>query len=179
MKQKLLLIGIGYGGCKILSNYKTNTPKLFLDTDKEVLEKYSGMRIGKKTCGNFSAGGNVNLGELSVRECKNEILKVIKDYENIIVIAPLSGGTSCGTTKKLIELALDNNINIKLVTSMPFDFEGRLRLHKAVQCIFYIEKLCEVIKVAKFNDPNFHSTLNKMFEEQDKLYAQTLDKICS
>ena len=33
MTEKTCLIGIGNGGCKILSNYKTNLPKIFLDTD--------------------------------------------------------------------------------------------------------------------------------------------------
>ena len=63
---------------------------------------------------------------------------------------------------------------------MPFDFEGELRLHKAVKCISYIENLCEVIKVPKFNYHNYQKpiSLNKLFEEQDKLYNQTLDKIC-
>ena len=106
MTEKTCLIGIGNGGCKILSNYKTNLPKILLDTDIDVIEKYSGMRIGEKICGKFAAGGEVYLGELSVRECKNEILKLLKDYENIIAIAPLGGGTSCGATKKLIELVL-------------------------------------------------------------------------
>lgn len=178
MTEKTCLIGIGNGGCKILSNYKTNLPKIFLDTDIDVIEKYSGMRIGEKICGKFAAGGEVYLGELSVRECENEILKLLKDYENIIAIAPLGGGTSCGATKKLIELVLDNNKNSKLVTSIPFDFEGGLRLHKAVECISYIENLCEVIKVPKFNNCKKPISINKLFEEQDKLYNQTLDKIC-
>ena len=84
MTEKTCLIGIGNGGCKILSNYKTNLPKIFLDTDIVVIEKYSGMRIGEKICGKFAAGGDVYLGELSVRECKNEILKLLKTIQDAL-----------------------------------------------------------------------------------------------
>lgn len=37
---KTVLIGVGRGGCNILAKVKTNLPKLFIDTDKDVEVKF-------------------------------------------------------------------------------------------------------------------------------------------
>ena len=125
MVKNIIIIGIGYAGCKIVSELNVKYKKLFIDTDKDVIEKYNGLRIGEKICGEFSASGNINLAELSVRESKDNLLSAIENYNEIILIAPLGGGTSCGVTKKITELILDNNKSVKVFTSMPYDFEGK------------------------------------------------------
>ncbi len=181
MNNDLIIIGVGEGGCKIVSKLNVKYPKLFIDTDKDVIEKYNGLKIGKKTCGEYSAQGDINLGELSVRESKNDLLSAIKNYDKIILIAPLGGGTSCGATKKLVELIIDANKSVKLFTSFPFDFEGRNRLLKAVKTFDYLKQLCDVILVDKFDTSTIIQkiSINEIFENQDNLFIQEIKKICA
>lgn len=177
MNKRTIIIGIGDAGCKIISKVNLEIKRLFIDTDIKVIEKYSGLRIGEKTCKDYSANGSVNLGELSVRESKTKILEEIQNYGNIIVVAAVGGGTSCGASKKIIELALDNNKSVKFITSLPFNFEGSSRLHNAVDCISYIEKLCDVINVGKIH-PKERMSIQKLFDIQDELYIKEIEKFC-
>lgn len=180
MKKNLIIIGIGNGGCNIVSKLNIKCPKLFIDTDKDVIKKYNGLRIGKITCGDYSAQGDLNIAELSVRECKYDLLSAIKKYNEIILIAPFGGGTSCGATKKLIELIIDNNKSVKLFTSMPFDFEGKNRLLKAIKTFDYLKQLCDVILVDKFDisATNKKISINEIFANQDYLFIQEIEKSC-
>ena len=139
MNNNLIIIGIGEGGGKIVSKLDEKYQKLFIDTDEDVIEKYNGLRIGKKTCG---------------------------------------GGTSCGTTKKFVELIIDPNKSVKLFTSFPFDFEGRSRLLKAIKTFDYLKQLCDVILVDKFDIYKIRNriSINQIFENQDNLYIQAIEK---
>ena len=178
MNNDLIIIGIGEGGCKIVSKLDEKYQKLFIDTDEDVIEKYNGLRIGKKTCGEYSSQGDINLAELSVIESKEDLLSAIKNYDEIIIVAPLGGGTSCGTTKKFVELIIDPNKSVKLFTSFPFDFEGRSRLLKAIKTFDYLKQLCDVILVDKFDIYKIRNriSINQIFENQDNLYIQAIEK---
>lgn len=107
MNNNLIIIGIGEGGCKIVSKLDEKYQKLFIDTDEDVIKKYNGLRIGKSTCGEYSAQGDINIAELSVIESKEDLLSAIKNYDEIIIVAPLGGGTSCGTTKKFVLILIN------------------------------------------------------------------------
>uniref|UniRef100_UPI0040293BCB hypothetical protein n=1 Tax=Candidatus Stercorousia sp. TaxID=3048886 RepID=UPI0040293BCB len=178
MNNDLIIIGIGEGGGKIVSKLDEKYQKLFIDTDEDVIEKYNGLRIGKKTCGEYSSQGDINLAELSVIESKEDLLSAIKNYDEIIIVAPLGGGTSCGTTKKFVELIIDPNKPVKLFTSFPFDFEGRSRLLKAIKTFDYLKQLCDVILVDKFDIYKIRNriSINQIFENQDNLYIQAIEK---
>ena len=141
MLENTVIIGVGRGGCNALSKVKLKIEKLFVDTDKNVVEKYSGFCIGLKTCNGLSTGGDVVKGELAFRESKLQILDRIGKFSNWIIIAPLGGGISCGGSKQLVDLALDNNKSVKVLASMPFEWEGNRRKHHAVATVSYIKNL--------------------------------------
>ena len=178
MNNNLIIIGIGEGGCKIVSKLDEKYQKLFIDTDEDVIKKYNGLRIGKSTCGEYSAQGDINIAELSVIESKEDLLSAIKNYDEIILVASLGGGTSCGTTKKLVELIIETNKSVKLFTSFPFDFEGRVRLLKSVTTFDYLKQLCDVILVDKFDIYKIRNriSINQIFTNQDNLFIQAIEK---
>ena len=118
MKQDTILVAVGNAGCKILSKAKTKLDKLYLDTDPEDIKKYSdrksnnennkvsskkikAIRIGEKFCGKYSALGDMELAQNALEESKEEILKRIQEYNRVIIVTSLGGGTSNGATKNL------------------------------------------------------------------------------
>lgn len=172
---KTVLIGVGFGGCKILSKVQSNVAKVYIDTDKDVVEKYSGLRIGEKVCGDYSTCGDMYMGEVAALESKDEILAKINDFQNWIIIAPMGGGTSCGTTKKLVEFAYDDKKSATVVTSGVFEWEGYNRRLRSANTLFYIENFCE-LKDLKFDRKNFEKTLslNQIFDIVDEYYLKEL-----
>ena len=178
--KNITLIGIGFAGCKILSKVEFDVKKIFIDTDKENIVKYSGLLIGEKYCNGLSAGLRPENGELAVLESKNEILKLIGEAQNIIIIAPQGGGTSCGSSKKLIEILVEQGKSVKLLTSVPFEIEGAIRTHNAVSAINFIENICEVVKIKRFDNSNSTEkcrSLEDIFNAQDELYLEELTEL--
>lgn len=174
MKTKKALIAVGGAACKVLSKINTNTPKIFIDTDPNVIGKYNGIRIGQKQCGAYSAQGNSEAGELSVRESKTRILNLLKKYTNVIIVAALGGGTSCGATKRIAELAVENAIETQAIISIPLRLEESRR-KKAIHTFYYLKKTCRTIDIgsAKVSDP---ITLNDYFLLQDNLFIEKILK---
>lgn len=103
MIDNTVLIGVGGGGCKILSKVSSTVEKVFINTDKEDVEKYAGLCIGQKICGGLSAGGDVNYGELAVLESKLQILEQLNKFSNWIIIALWEAGLLAGPRKNLLK----------------------------------------------------------------------------
>ena len=103
----------------------------------------------------------------------------IGKFSNWIIIAPLGGGISCGGSKQLVDLALDNNKSVKVLASMPFEWEGNRRKHHAVATVSYIKNLCEVIDV-EFDPKKYPKpiSLNDSFTLLDEKYIEAIEKIC-
>ena len=179
MIYQTVLIGIGGAGCKIVHGMQAENKKFYIDTDPKVVEEYSGIRIGTNTCSQYSACGDINLGELSMREDKAKVIESLKEYSDFIIVAPLGGGTSCGATRRLVEYLLDENKKVRILSSMPFDFEGQLRLRKAANTLCYLQELCEV-KALKTVDYRAieNIDLGEVFDLQDKVYHEAIVKYC-
>ena len=179
MIENTVLIGVGRGGCNALSKVKLEVEKLFVDTDKDDIEKYSGFCIGLKTCNGLSTGGDVIKGELALRENKLQLLDRIGRFSNWIIIVPLGGGTSCGASKQLVDLASDHNKSVKVLASMPFEWEGNRRKHHAVETVSYIKNLCEVIDV-EFEPKKYPKpiSMNDSFNLLDEKYIDAIEKMC-
>lgn len=196
MTQNTILIGIGNAGCKILAKAETELKKLYINTAPEVIEKYSGgvntnqqekalsaknssvLRIGEKVCGKFSALGDTELAEKAVEESKKEILKQIEDYDKIVILTSLGGGTSNGATKKLAEICVELEKEVIVVCGLPFDFEGR-RFVLAQQAKIRLEKLCDV-KSVQLNDKNIkkkYISVAEVFNIWDGIILQLLDTV--
>jgi cell division protein FtsZ len=172
-----IIIGIGCGGCKILSKFDTDIKKAFIGTDKTDISQYSGLLVGEKICQGYGTGGDVKTGELALFENRQEFLDLITPYDHIIIIAPFGGGTSCGCTKKMVELALYNDKHIEVLTSFPFSFEGELRKQKATETYMYLKELCEITVLKNVEtEITTSTTVKNLFNQQDEKYLTELYK---
>ena len=175
MKQDLLFIGTGFASCKILSKANNHIAKLFIDTDPKVTENYNGLRIGAVCCGKYSAGGDIELGGKAVEESKDEILKAVQDFNSIVIIAPLGGGTTLGATPKLIELLNNNNKNVQLITNLPFDIEGERKANLSNHTLKVLQKLCPIKVLANIDYKQLiNVTYDDVLNLQDEVYIKTI-----
>lgn len=178
MVNKTVFIGIGNAGCKILSKVEDNINRLYLHTDKNVVSKYSGLRIGEKTCGEYSTMGDEKLGERSAKENKNDILNKISKYKYWVIITSLGGGTSCGVTKKIIDFGNEYNKTLLVFTGMPFEFEGKCRKEKAEKTLSYLKENSAVVTL-NFDKTNLTlpTSLNDVFVLYDEIFLKEISKL--
>ena len=171
MTSEAVIIGIGRAGCQIVSQLETNYDKLYIDTDKEVIEKYNGVRISCKLIKEYPAMNSVE-GELSVVENQNIIIETVKSYKKVIIITLLGGATSNGATKRIVDLCLSLKQDINVFASLPFVFEGNRRNVDALQTWSYTSELCSV-KIID-NNYNFEKGKNTKLSDFFKLQDQKL-----
>lgn len=178
MNKNTILIGVGNSGCKILSKANLKAETLYINTDKEDVEKYSGLCIGMDNCKGLPTCGDMLYGELAAEESKSQILEELDKFSNCIIIAPMGGGTSCGATKKIVEFALKNNITVTVITSMPFKKEGILRIRRSTETLTYLKNLCKVIEI-KIEPIDFYETLNLniVFNIMDSKFIEVIKKL--
>ena len=174
MTSEAVIIGIGRAGCQIVSQLETNYDKLYIDTDKEVIEKYNGVRISCKLIKEYPAMNSVE-GELSVVENQNIIIETVKSYKKVIIITLLGGATSNGATKRIVDLCLNLKQTVKVFTGLPLEFEGGKRVGNAITTLSYITELCSV-KIID-NNYNFEKGKNTKLSDFFKLQDQKLTSL--
>lgn len=175
MSQNTILIAVGNAGCKILSKAKTDLTKLYLDTDPEDIKKYSGIRIGEKVCGKYSALGDAELAQKAVEESKAEILDRLHNFNRVIIVTSLGGGSSNGGTKKLAEMCSELKKDVRVVCGLPFEVEGH-RLAKAQQVLSQLEGICEV-KTVQYEYPDRTISWGECQTIKDAEVLETLDTV--
>ncbi len=178
MDKKQLIIGIGKPGRNILSSYATTIPKLYIDTDPDVLELENSLRIGEKTCGKYSALGEFAKGELSLIESKNEIISILNDYSSIYLVTSLGGGTTSGATKRLVDLCIEMNKKVHVFAGIPLQVEGGRRFQLAMDSLIYLE-LVTPITVINYNRyiPEGRYTLGQLFKKMDEKFHAKLTNL--
>lgn len=175
MSQNTILIAVGNAGCKILSKAETGLTKLYIDTDTDVLQLYSGIRIGEKVCGKYSAMGDSELAQKAVEESKSEIFEQIQNFSRVVIVTSLGGGTANGATKKLAELCVELKKEVMIVCGLPFELEGH-RLVLAEQVLRQIEQLCEV-KTVQYECPDRKISWGECLSLKDTEVLQLLDAV--
>ena len=175
MNQKQLIMAIGDGGCKIVSSLITDKDKVFIDTDLEVIDKYNGIRIGTKICGKYSTAGDIKLGYLAVLESAKEIKEIIKNYEEIILVTLLGGGTSSGSTPEIINICQKYNKKVVVFTGLPAKHEGKKRASIALNSLENMQRKCEVKLQSIELDQNYIGSLAGFLEYKKDLVLALLD----
>lgn len=178
MMLKKIIVAIGTPACRILSKYENNIPQLYIDTDSKVLEYPNSIKIGEKTCKDNNVLGDSVIAMIATQESKTKILNKLRNYSQIIILTTLGGGTSNGATLKIAEYCKSENKQVKILTNLPFYFEGRNRQLKANN---YLEELKENFSVILVNYEKINTSkrqsLKDFWLEQDAKMLAEIDKI--
>ncbi len=147
---KLKIMGIGGGGSNAITYmYKQNLSNSYLiaaNTDAKALSitlAHKKITLGE----GLGAGGDPEKGKAAMETSLEEVKETIKDTDLLILIATLGGGTGTGGIPVVANLARELGILTIAIVTLPFAFEGKKRMKKALTALEKLEDLVDTLLV--------------------------------
>ncbi len=144
------VIGVGGGGSNAINHMFQQGIKgvdfYVCNTDAQALQN-SGVpnkiQLGVNLTEGLGAGANPDIGEQSAVESFDEISQMLDTNTKMVFItAGMGGGTGTGAAPIIAKMAKDKDILTVGIVTMPFQFEGKMRLEQSQKGI---EKLRSVV----------------------------------
>jgi len=153
-KPKIVVAGVGGCGCnaidRMLSADIIGVEYLAMNTDLQALQSCEPdlkVQLGPKLTGGLGAGGNVETGESSAEESKDEIIESLQDCKMVFITAGMGGGTGTGAAPVVARIARDLNAITVGVVTRPFEIEGSVKKNRAEQGISALKKEVDTLIV--------------------------------
>jgi cell division protein FtsZ len=153
------VIGVGGGGSNAINYMFQQGIKgvdfIITNTDAQALSE-SGVptkiQLGATLTEGLGAGANPDIGARAAQESKDEIHSVLSIQTKMVFItAGLGGGTGTGAAPIIAEMAKSLDILTVGIVTMPFQFEGRLRLEQAQNGLQRIKETVDALIVINNN----------------------------
>lgn len=144
------VIGVGGGGSNAINHMFQQGIKgvdfYICNTDAQALQN-SGVpnkiQLGVNLTEGLGAGANPDIGEQSAVESFEDISQMLDTNTKMVFItAGMGGGTGTGAAPIIAKMAKDKNILTVGIVTMPFQFEGKMRIEQSQKGI---EKLRDVV----------------------------------
>ena len=133
------VIGVGGGGSNAI-NYMFQQGIMGVDfvvcnTDAQALEKSAvpiKIQLGASLTEGLGAGANPDVGRQSAQESYDDLHTLLSTQTKMVFItAGLGGGTGTGAAPIIARMAKDLDVLTVGIVTMPFQFEGKIRLEQA------------------------------------------------
>ena len=166
MLKNIKIIGLGGCGINSINNMidfdLKNVEFLVFDTDENGLKSSkvkNKILIGEEISQGLGSGANLDIGQKSAIESRNEIIDLLKNSDIIFIIAGIGGGTGGGAAPVISSFVKEiGAINISFV-NMPFTFEGPKRSSNSKECLSKLKEFADII--IKMNNDNLLSLIDK------------------
>ncbi len=144
ISQLIKVIGVGGAGSNAVNYmFEQETLKhvdyIVCNTDLQALNDSPvplKIQIGKELTGGLGAGSKPETGKHAAEENIKEIEEILKDKTKMLFItAGMGGGTGTGAAPEIAKLAKKLGILTVAIVTMPFRYEGPLRLKSAQEGI--------------------------------------------
>ena len=135
------VIGVGGGGGNAVSNmYREgirDVSFVLCNTDNQALQKSevpNKLLIGQNTTHGLGSGNVPEVGEKAALESKEDISRMLDDGTRMaFVTAGMGGGTGTGAGPVVAKISKDMGILTVGIVTIPFVFEGRPKIVKALR----------------------------------------------
>ncbi len=191
---KVKVIGIGGGGCSIVSEIAKifatkrlpshGAPEFIVaNVDYKALKvvphQTKKFYFGQDITYGLGCGMNPDLGEQAANQVKEKIKKELSKADLCIFISSLGGGTGSGATPVFVEAAASLNlINIGILT-LPFKFEGGRRMGIAKDAVKKIKTGLNAFSVIPnqkiFEIIDAKTSLKDALSSMNRILAQNLE----
>ncbi len=173
------VIGVGGGGGNAVENMLeqgvTNVSFAVVNTDSQALSKSKvacKLQIGENGLG---VGGRPELGRAAAEYSIDSIKKLFDDNTKMVFItAGMGGGTGTGAAPIIANAARENGILTVGVVTLPFAFEKRLRIEKALKGVEDLKANVDALLVIN-NERLIHiyadgmTTIDEAFAKADEI----------
>ncbi|MCX7821638.1 MAG: cell division protein FtsZ [Brevinematales bacterium] len=139
---RIKVVGIGGAGCnavnRMIQDGLSNVEFVAVNTDLQVLKNSLAkikMQIGARSTRGLGAGAKPEVGEKAAQEDIEEIKTLFSKTDMIFITAGMGGGTGTGAAPVFAKVAKEMGILTVAVVTLPFDFEGKQRIDRAMQGI--------------------------------------------
>lgn len=137
-RPKIRVIGIGGGGCSIVSEIASQVEKtdfVAANTDlqalREVRKKCRRFHFGQNLTRGLGCGMDPRLGQRAAKEEREKIAKLLQGADLCILVSTLGGGTGSGAVPEFARIAETLGIMTIGIFTLPFKFEGEKRMQLA------------------------------------------------
>ena len=153
------VLGVGGGGSNAINYMFQQGIKgvdfIVSNTDAQALAE-SGVptkiQLGASLTEGLGAGANPEVGERAAVESKDEIQSILSTQTKMIFItAGMGGGTGTGAAPVIAKMAKSLDILTVGIVTMPFQFEGKLRLEQAQRGLEKIKNAVDALIVINNN----------------------------
>ncbi len=176
------VIGVGGGGSNAVNHMFNQGIKdvnfLVCNTDAQALESSPvpvKIQLGESLTEGRGAGNKPEKGKQSAIENLSDIEKVLQDNTRMVFItAGMGGGTGTGAAPIIAKAARDLGILTVGIVTIPFRFEGKLRINQALDGIAEMEKNVDsllVINNEKLREMYGDLKLSNAFSKADDVLS--------
>ena len=145
------VIGVGGGGCNAVNYMHRQGLKdvsfLVCNTDRQVLVKSSvpsKLQLGP----GLGAGGNPETARQYAEESRDHIREALNDGTQMLFItAGMGGGTGTGASSVVAEVAQEMGILTVGIVTIPFAFEGKKKIEKAMTGVARLAKHVDALLI--------------------------------
>ncbi|MEW4923699.1 cell division protein FtsZ [Algibacter sp. 2305UL17-15] len=153
------VIGVGGGGSNAINHMFQQGIKgvdfYVCNTDAQALQS-SGVpnkiQLGLNLTEGLGAGANPEIGEQSAVESFDEISQMLDSNTKMVFItAGMGGGTGTGAAPIIAKMSKDKDILTVGIVTMPFQFEGKMRLQQSQKGIERLRSVVDSLIVINNN----------------------------
>jgi len=153
------VIGVGGGGSNAI-NYMFKQGIIGVDfvvtnTDAQALSESPvpiKIQLGASLTEGLGAGANPDIGAKSAEESHEDLQNLLMTQTKMVFItAGMGGGTGTGAAPVIAKMAKDLEILTVGIVTMPFQFEGKLRLDQAQRGLLDIKESVDALIVINNN----------------------------
>ena len=153
------VIGVGGGGSNAI-NYMfqqgiNGVDFVVTNTDAQALNESAvpiKIQLGASLTEGLGAGANPEVGALAAEESFEDLKNLLTTQTKMVFItAGMGGGTGTGAAPIIAQMAKEMDILTVGIVTMPFQFEGKLRLEQAEKGLENIKKTVDALIVINNN----------------------------
>ena len=161
LKSTTRIIGLGGAGCfqidRDIDFWSKLGETIAVNTDLESLHNSHAdhkLLIGPSTCMGKGCKGDVDMGLASANESGAQFNILLEQCDKAILLVGLGGGTGTGALLFIARLASLKDLNVSVLASVPFIFEGYERHKTALKCINELSKtdLINKLQIIDYNE---------------------------
>ncbi len=182
-KSIIKVIGVGGGGSNAVNYMNSigirNVEFIICNTDIQALHSSNvknQLQIGMELTKGLGAGANPEKGKEAAHESSHEIREMLRNdgTKMLFITAGMGGGTGTGAAPIIAQIAKELDILTVGIVTLPFDFEGKSKMEKALIGVDELKKGCDsVITILNQRLIEIYGDLSqsKAFQKADDIIA--------